>query len=150
MIEVGDRLPEVSLVTDTGDEVGLSGIGKAVVWFYPKAMTPGCTTEACDFRDAKTVLSEAGYSIFGVSPDAPEYNARFKEKESLNYPLLSDEDHKFAEAVGAWGAKKNYGKEYVGLIRSTLITDDTGVVTHMFRNVRAKGHGPRILKELGL
>ena len=150
MLEVGDQLPSISLLTDTGDEVELRGIGKAVVWFYPKAMTPGCTNEACDFRDAKTVLNQAGYSIYGVSPDAPEHNARFKEKESLNYPLLSDEGHEFAEAVGAWGVKKNYGKEYVGLIRSTLITDDAGAVTHMFRNVRAKGHGQRILAELGL
>ena len=86
MIEVGDRLPDLLLVTDTGEEVNLSDVKKAVIWFYPKAMTPGCTTEACDFRDAKTVLSEAGYSIYGVSPDAPDRNARFVEKESLNFP----------------------------------------------------------------
>jgi len=150
MIEVGDRLPDLLLVTDTGAELSLSDVKQAVIWFYPKAMTPGCTTEACDFRDAKTALSEAGYSIYGVSPDAPDRNARFVEKESLNYPLLSDENHAFAETAGAWGVKKNYGKEYVGIIRSTLVTNDAGAVTHLFRNVKAKGHGSRILKELGL
>lgn len=150
MIEVGDRLPDLLLVTDTGEELSLSDVKKAVIWFYPKAMTPGCTTEACDFRDAKSVLGEAGYSIYGVSPDAPDRNAQFVERESLNYPLLSDEDHAFAESVGAWGVKNNYGNKYVGIIRSTLVTSDSGAVTHLFRNVKAKGHGPMILNKLGL
>ncbi len=150
MLEVGDSLPDLILSDHEGIPVALSSVGKAVVWFYPAAMTPGCTKEACDFRDAKEVLLEAGFSIFGVSPDAPAENAKFAAQESLTYQLLSDEDHVFAEAMGAWGVKKNYGREYVGLIRSTFITDDEGVITHAFRNVKATGHGARILKEVDL
>lgn len=150
MLEVGDALPELTLSDHEGNSVALSSIREAVIWFYPAAMTPGCTQEACDFRDAKEVLLEAGFSIFGVSPDAPAKNAEFAAQESLTYQLLSDEDHEFAGAMGAWGAKKNYGREYVGLIRSTFITDDEGVITHAFRNVKATGHGARILKELDL
>lgn len=150
MLDVGDRLPDLTLTDHLGDAVGIGDLGKAVIFFYPKAMTPGCTTEACDFRDRYERLQAAGYDVVGVSPDAPGLNAKFVDKEGLTYRLLSDEDHAFAEAVGAWGEKKNYGKVYEGLIRSTFVTDPDGAITHAFRNVRAKGHAARIAGELGL
>ena len=150
MLDVGDRLPDLTLPDHTGADVSLADIGKAVVFFYPKAMTPGCTAEACDFRDRYERLQSEGYTVVGVSPDPPSLNARFVEKEGLTYRLLSDEDHAFAEAVGAWGEKKNYGKVYEGLIRSTVVTDDEGTIALVFRNVRAKGHAARIARELGL
>ncbi len=139
----------MTLSDHTGQPVSLGDVGKAVLFFYPKAMTPGCTTEACDFRDRYERLQAAGYEVFGVSPDKPDYNARFVEKEGLSYRLLSDEDHAFAESVGAWGEKKNYGKVYEGLIRSTLVVED-GAIAHAFRNVKAKGHAARVAGELGI
>ncbi len=150
MLDVGDRLPDLTLTDHTGADVRLADLGKAVIFFYPKAMTPGCTTEACDFRDRHEPLVAAGFEVVGVSPDAPSLNARFVEKEGLTYRLLSDEDHAFAESVGAWGEKKNYGKVYEGLIRSTFVTDEAGTITHAFRNVRAKGHAGRVADELGI
>jgi peroxiredoxin Q/BCP len=150
MLDQGDALPDLTLSDHTGTAVSVADLGKAVIFFYPKAMTPGCTAEACDFRDRYERLQAEGYEVIGVSPDAPGLNARFVEKERLTYRLLSDEDHAFAEAVGAWGEKKNYGKVYEGLIRSTLVTGDDGTITHAFRNVRAKGHAARIASELGI
>ncbi|HKZ18595.1 MAG TPA: thioredoxin-dependent thiol peroxidase [Acidimicrobiia bacterium] len=123
---------------------------KLIVFFYPAAMTPGCTAEACDFRDNYTALSQAGYDLVGISPDAPAKNARFKEKEGLNFPLLSDTDHKVAEQFGAWGPKMLYGKESVGLIRSTFVIDADGELEREFRNVKAKGHVARLTQELGV
>lgn len=121
---------------------------RLIMFFYPKAMTPGCTQEACDFRDSYDELLEAGYRIVGVSPDAPEANARFREKEGLPFPLLSDEDHSLAEELGAWGPKKLYGKEVIGLIRSTFVLDPEGNLEHEYRNVKATGHVDRLKKEL--
>lgn len=150
MLDVGDTLPDLTLPDHLGTEVSTTDLGKAVVFFYPKAMTPGCTTEACDFRDRYERLQAAGYEVVGVSPDAPEVNARFVEEHDLSYRLLSDEDHAFAEAVGAWGEKQNYGKTYEGLIRSTFVIDEDASITAAFRNVRAKGHAARVARELGL
>lgn len=141
-------LPDVTLPDHDGNQVRLHDHLPAVIFFYPKAMTPGCTAEACDFRDRLEPLREAGYSVFGASPDSPERNAQFVEKEHLTYPLLSDEDHALAEELGAWGMKKNYGKEYEGLIRSTFAVDGDGTISHAFRNVRAKGHAERVVKAL--
>ena len=121
---------------------------KYVMFFYPKAMTPGCTTESCDFRDSYGELAEAGYSIVGVSPDPPSRNKKFQEKEGLNFDLLSDEDHVLAEGLGAWGEKKLYGKISMGLIRSTFVIDEEGVVVETYRNVRAKGHVARVMADL--
>lgn len=123
---------------------------KLIVFFYPAAMTPGCTAEACDFRDNYAALSQAGYDLVGISPDAPAKNARFKEKEGLNFPLLSDTDHKVAEQFGAWGPKMLYGKESVGLIRSTFVIGADGELEREFRNVKAKGHVARLTEELGV
>ncbi|HLT95189.1 MAG TPA: thioredoxin-dependent thiol peroxidase [Acidimicrobiia bacterium] len=121
---------------------------RLIVFFYPKAMTPGCTTEACDFRDSYDELLAAGYDIVGVSPDPPEANAKFKEKEGLPFPLLSDADHRLAEELGAWGKKKNYGKEYEGIIRSTFVLGPSGEIEHEYRNVKATGHVARLRQDL--
>ena len=121
---------------------------KYVLYFYPRAMTSGCTTESCDFRDNFDEFAEAGYRIIGVSPDPPARNKKFKDKESLNFDLLSDEDHVLAESLGAWGEKKNYGKVYQGLIRSTFVVDESGEVVDEYRNVRAKGHVDRVKADL--
>jgi peroxiredoxin Q/BCP len=119
-----------------------------VMFFYPRAMTPGCTTESCDFRDSYAEFSEAGYQVVGVSPDPPERNRKFKEKEGLNFDLLSDEDHQLAESLGAWGEKKLYGKLSNGLIRSTFVVDESGEVTKAYRNVKATGHVARVKQDL--
>ena len=150
MLEIGDKAPQFTLLDDTGSEVSLSDYtgGKLVMFFYPKAMTPGCTTEACDFRDRADALLTAGYSVVGVSPDPSDRLAKFKEKESLTYPLLSDTDHAITAAFGAWGTKINYGREYEGLIRSTFIVDEAGQLSHIYRNVRAKGHVARVTRDL--
>ena len=123
---------------------------KLIVFFYPAAMTPGCTAEACDFRDNYRALQEAGYDLVGISPDAPSKNARFRQKEGLNFPLLSDSDHKVAEQFGAWGPKKLYGKESVGLIRSTFVIGVDGELEREYRNVKAKGHVARLTEDLGV
>lgn len=123
---------------------------KLIVFFYPAAMTPGCTAEACDFRDNYAALQQAGYDLVGISPDAPAKNARFREKENLNFPLLSDTDHKVAEQFGAWGPKMLYGKESVGLIRSTFVIGPDGDLEREFRNVKAKGHVARLIADLGV
>lgn len=119
-----------------------------IMFFYPKAMTSGCTTEACDFRDSYEDLLEAGYEVVGVSPDPPELNAEFRQKEGLPFPLLSDQDHSLAEELGAWGPKKLYGKEMEGLIRSTFVFDGGGNVEREYRNVKATGHVARLKKDL--
>jgi peroxiredoxin Q/BCP len=121
---------------------------KYVMFFYPRAMTPGCTAESCDFRDSYTEFSDAGYEVIGVSPDPPSRNLKFKEKEGLNFDLLSDEDHDLAEALGAWGEKKLYGKVSQGLIRSTFVIDENGELDKAYRNVRAKGHVARVKSDL--
>ena len=150
MLDIGDTLPARSLLDESGSEVALADLGAAVLFVYPAAMTPGCTTEACDFRDRYERLQGAGYDVVGLSPDAPDKNARFREAHDLPYRLLSDPDHHLLQELGAWGMKKNYGREYEGVIRSTVITDADGAITHVFRNVRAKGHAARIARELGL
>lgn len=121
---------------------------KYVMFFYPRAMTPGCTTESCDFRDSYEEFTDAGYSIVGVSPDPPSRNKKFREKEGLNFDLLSDQDHQLAESLGAWGEKKLYGKLTEGLIRSTFVVDEKGNLAEAYRNVRAQGHVDRLKSEL--
>jgi peroxiredoxin Q/BCP len=146
MIAPGFALPD-----QDGNQVSSKDfVGRSlVVFFYPAAMTPGCTTEACDFRDNYQALLDAGYEIVGISPDPPERNARFRQKEHLPFPLLSDQTHKVAEAFGAWGTKKNYGKEYEGLIRSTFVIGPAGEMVREYRNVKATGHVGRLIADLG-
>lgn len=121
---------------------------RLVIYFYPKAFTPGCTTESCDFRDRYQTFYDAGYEIVGVSPDPVERLGRFRTEHELPFPLLSDTDHQMAEAYGAWGVKKNYGREYEGLIRSTIVVDEDGRIEHAWYNVKATGHADRVQQEL--
>lgn len=123
---------------------------RLVVFFYPAAMTPGCTAEACDFRDSYADLRSAGFELVGISPDPPSRNARFKEKEGLPFALLSDQDHKVAESFGAWGKKMLYGKESLGLIRSTFVIGPDGQIEREYRNVKAKGHVARLTQDLAV
>jgi peroxiredoxin Q/BCP len=121
---------------------------RLVMFFYPAAMTPGCTLESCDFRDSYQEFSAAGYDIVGVSPDKPSRNAKFREKEGLNFDLLSDEDHALADELGAWGEKNLYGKTTEGLIRSTFVFGPDGAVEKAYRNVKATGHVARVKADL--
>ena len=144
------KAPDFTLLDQDRNPVSLSDFsGKRVVmFFYPKAMTPGCTAEACDFRDSYQDFLAAGMAVVGVSPDPPEDLARFRERDNLPFPLLSDADHQVAEAFGAWGPKKLYGREMVGLIRSTFVLGPDGEVERDYRNVRAKGHVGRLRRDL--
>ncbi len=119
-----------------------------IMFFYPAAMTPGCTLESCDFRDSYQEFTDAGYEIVGVSPDSPSRNAKFKAKEGLNFDLLSDEDKQLATSLGAWGEKKLYGKKMQGLIRSTFVIGPNGAVEKAYRNVKATGHVARVKQDL--
>lgn len=148
----GDTAPDFSLSDAHGDEVRLHDLRgrRTVVYFYPAAGTPGCTKQACDFRDNLASLQSAGYRVIGISPDAPAKLARFVADEALTFPLLSDPDHAVAEAWGAWGEKKNYGRTYDGLLRSTVVLDEDGVVTRAQYNVRATGHVAKLRRDLGI
>ena len=145
-LEAGDPAPAFSAPDQTGTTRSLADFAgsKLVIYFYPRAFTPGCTTESCDFRDRHEVFAAHGYEILGVSPDTPEKLAEFKAEYELPFDLLSDPDNEMATAYGAYGVKKNYGKEYLGIIRSTFLVDADGVVTDAHYNVRAKGHAERI------
>lgn len=150
-LEPGQAAPRFSLVADDGATLASDDFAdhKLVVYFYPRAFTPGCTTESCDFRDRHQAFAAAGYSVVGVSPDKPEKLARFREEHELPFPLLSDPDHEMAAAYGAWGVKKNYGREYEGIIRSTIVIAADGTVEHAWYNVRAKGHADRVQEAVG-
>ena len=138
------------LVNQDGERVSNNDFAgrKYVMFFYPRAMTPGCTTESCDFRDSYSAFTDSGYEVVGVSPDPPSRNAQFKEKEGLNFDLLSDEDHTLAASLGAWGEKKLYGKVSEGLIRSTFVIDENGEITKAYRNVKSTGHVARVRQDL--
>lgn len=153
-LEVGQVAPDFSLSSLGGavtlSEVVASSTAGVIVYFYPKASTPGCTKEACDFRDSLSSFKAAGYTVLGISPDALSAIEKFHTKEDLNFPLLSDPDKTVMEPWGAWGEKKNYGKIVTGVIRSTVILDTEQRVTHALYNVKATGHVARIRKELKL
>jgi len=146
-LEPGMPAPDFSVTTDDGSTATLAGYAgrRLVIFFYPKAFTPGCTTEACDFRDRHDAFGAAGAAVLGISPDPPDRLAEFRAEHALPFPLASDPDHEVAAAYGAWGTKKNYGREYEGLIRSTFVIGPDGVVEHAWRNVRATGHAERVL-----
>jgi peroxiredoxin Q/BCP len=141
-LKAGDLAPEIRLDTDTGETFELSSLkGKTVVlYFYPKADTPGCTTESCDFRDNVSRFKKKGVEVIGISPDKVEKQAKFKAKYELTFPLLADVDQKVAEAYGVWQLKKNYGKEYMGIVRSTFIIDKAGKIARVFSGVKVDGH----------
>lgn len=151
-LDTGDAAPGFTLQDSTGSGVSLDGFrGKRVVlYFYPAAMTPGCTTEACDFRDNLNSLAGAGYQVVGVSKDEPAANAQFAEQEGLNFPLLSDPDLAVHRAYGAWGEKSMYGKTSTGTIRSTFVIDEDGAVMLPLYNVKAAGHVASLRKKLGI
>jgi peroxiredoxin Q/BCP len=138
------------LKNSVGRDVSLRDfLGRStVVYFYPAASTPGCTKQACDFRDSLAALQHAGYEVVGISPDPVDKLAKFATEEGLDFPLLSDPDHAVAEAYAAWGEKKNYGKTYQGLIRSTVVVDPEGKVAVAQYNVRATGHVAKLRRDL--
>jgi thioredoxin-dependent peroxiredoxin len=146
----GDAAPEFSLPDADGNTVSLSDFrGRSVVvYFYPAASTPGCTKEACDFRDSLAELNEAGFDVLGISPDKPAKLAKFRDAEGLTFPLLSDEDRAVMTAWGAFGEKKNYGKVVQGVIRSTFVVDPDGKIAKALYNVKATGHVERLRKEI--
>jgi peroxiredoxin Q/BCP len=152
LLSPGDAAPEFSLPTDDGSTVSLSDLRgrKVIVYFYPAAMTPGCTTQACDFTDSLASLEKAGYTVLGISPDAPAKLAKFRDRDSLTIPLLSDADRTVMKSYGAFGQKKLYGKTVEGVIRSTFVIDETGTVTLAQYNVRAAGHVTKLRRDLGL
>ncbi|WP_237189781.1 thioredoxin-dependent thiol peroxidase [Rothia nasimurium] len=151
-LEPGTTAPAFTLPAAGGSTISLADYAgqQVILYFYPKASTPGCTTQACDFRDSLESLAAHGYTVLGVSPDPVAALDRFAAKENLPFPLLSDEDHAVAEAYGAWGEKKNYGKTYIGLIRSTIVIDADGTIALAQYNVRAKGHVAKLRRDLGI
>lgn len=148
----GDLAPDFELLDADERPVTLMQFRgeRVVIYFYPAALTPGCTTQACDFRDNLSVLKDAGLAVIGISPDKAEKLRKFRETHSLTFPLLSDPDHKVLEAFGAWGEKKLYGKTVTGVIRSTVVVDDRGEVEDAFYNVKATGHVAKLLRDLKL
>ena len=148
----GDAAPDFTLLTDTGERRSLSDHRgrKVIVYFYPAAMTPGCTTQACDFTDSLSSLQAAGYDVLGISPDKPEKLAKFREKDGLTITLLSDADRSVMTAYGAYGEKKMYGKTVEGVIRSTFVVDEEGRVELAQYNVKATGHVAKLHRDLGL
>ena len=146
----GDTAPDFTLTSDTGEEVSLSGLRgrKVIVYFYPAAMTPGCTKQACDFTDSLDSLKGAGYEVLGISPDKPEKLAKFREKESLKVTLLADPDKTVLDAYGAFGEKKNYGKTYMGVERSTFVIDAEGNLAKVMRRVKPDTHAAAVLAAL--
>ena len=151
-LQPGDPAPDFTLTSDTGDAVTLSDLrgGKVIVYFYPSAMTPGCTKQACDFSDSLDRLTGEGFTVLGISPDEPEKLARFREKEGLTITLLSDPGKEVLTAWGAFGEKKLYGKVVEGVIRSTFVVDADGAVEVAQYNVKATGHVAKLRKDLGL
>ena len=151
-LETGQTAPAFTLNDHAGRSVSLSDFAgrKLIIFFYPAAMTPGCTTEACDFRDSLVRLQRAGYDVVGISPDKPDKLAKFVEKQSLTYPLLSDADRAVMDAYGAFGEKMLYGKKVTGVIRSTVVVGPAGTVVLPKYNVKATGHVASLSKALGL
>ena len=146
MIAEGTLAPDFTLAADGGGEISLSGYrGKTVVlYFYPKDDTPGCTTEACNFRDDYSEILAAGAVVLGVSPDDIKSHDKFKTKYNLPFPLLSDPDHAVAEMYGAWGEKKMYGKTYMGVIRKTYVIGESGNIENIIEKVQTKAHASQI------
>ena len=151
-LEVGETAPAFSaLDADEKTHTLKEFRGERVVlYFYPAALTPGCTTQACDFRDNLKLLADSGFAVVGISPDQPAKLAKFREKHDLNFPLLSDPDRKILEAYGAWGEKTMYGKTVTGVIRSTFVIDENGTIERALYNVKATGHVAKLRRDLGI
>jgi thioredoxin-dependent peroxiredoxin len=148
----GDVAPDFTLPDADGKDVSLSSLRgrRVIIYFYPAAMTPGCTTQACDFRDSLASLSAAGFAVLGISPDSPAKLAKFRDRDGLNFPLLSDQDRSVLTAYGAYGEKMLYGKKSVGVIRSTFVADPDGKIEQAHYAVKAAGHVARLRKDLGV
>ena len=148
----GDEAPDFTLPDADGNPVSLSALRgrQVIVYFYPAAMTPGCTKEACDFSESLPDLGKAGLTVLGISPDAPAKLARFRDKEHITFPLLSDPGREVIAAYGAYGEKLNYGKKTMGVIRSTFVVGADGKVEQAYYGVRATGHVERLRKDLGV
>jgi len=151
-LAVGDAAPDFTLTNDAGEPVSLSDLRgkKVIVYFYPAAMTPGCTTQACDFTDSLDSLHARGFEVLGISPDKPEKLAKFRERDGLTITLLSDPDKQVMQAYGAFGEKTMYGKKVTGVIRSTLVVDEDGKVELAQYNVKATGHVAKLRRDLGV
>jgi len=151
-LEPGDTAPDFTLTDDTGAPVSLADFRgrKVILYAYPKAMTPGCTTQACDFTESLDRLQGEGYDVVGVSPDSPASLAKFRERDHLTIRLLSDPDKAMLTAYGAFGEKKNYGKVVQGVIRSTFVVDEAGKIANAWYNVKATGHVAKLRRDLGL
>ena len=149
-LQPGDPAPDFTLLDDTGSQVTLSELeGKVIVYFYPAAMTPGCTTQACDFTESLDHLQSLGYSVLGISPDLPEKLATFRDRDGLTITLLSDPDKSVMSEWATFGEKKLYGKVVQGVIRSTFVVED-GAITHAAYNVKATGHVAKLRRDLGI
>ncbi len=151
-LSAGDPAPDFTLTSDEGRTVSLADSRgrKTIVYFYPAAMTPGCTTQACDFTDSLSSLQAAGYDVLGISPDSPAKLAEFREKDGLTITLLSDADKSVMHAYGAFGEKKLYGKTVEGVIRSTFVVDEEGRIELAQYNVKASGHVAKLRRDLGI
>ena len=148
----GDAAPDFTLPTDSGDSLSLKDLRgrKVVLYAYPAAMTPGCTTQACDFRDSLGSLQAAGFEVIGISPDPPAKLAKFRERDAITFPLVSDQDKSVLTAYGAYGEKQMYGKTVTGVIRSTFVIDEDGKVERPMYNVKATGHVAKLRRDLGI
>lgn len=151
-LSTGDTAPDFTLTSDTGDSVSLSDFRgrKVIVYFYPAAMTPGCTKQACDFTESLASLRAAGYEVLGISPDKPEKLAKFRTRDALSIPLLSDPDRSVLASYSAFGEKQLYGKVVQGVIRSTFVVDEDGKIELAQYNVKATGHVAKLRRDLGL
>jgi thioredoxin-dependent peroxiredoxin len=151
-LEPGEEAPDFTLPDADGNPVTLSSLRgqKVIVYFYPAAMTPGCTKEACDFSESLPDLNEVGVTVLGISPDAPAKLAKFREKEGITFPLLSDPERTVLSAYGAYGEKMNYGKKTMGVIRSTFVVGADGKLEKAYYGVKATGHVERLRKDLGV
>ncbi len=150
MLEVGDEAPEFTAPDDGGGKIKLKDLRgkKVVLYFYPKDNTPGCTTEACDFRDNIALFAKQGAAVLGVSPDSVASHDRFKSKFDLPFPLISDPEHGIAEAYGVWKEKSLYGRKFMGIVRSTFVIDEKGKIAEIYSKVRVKDHVRSLLKTL--
>jgi thioredoxin-dependent peroxiredoxin len=148
----GDPAPDFTLPTDGGETLDLASLRghKVILYAYPAAMTPGCTKQACDFRDSIASLGGAGYKVVGISPDSPAKLAKFRERDALTFPLVADVDKSVLISYGAYGEKQLYGKTVIGVIRSTFVIDEKGIIEHAFYNVKATGHVAKLRRDLGL
>ncbi|WP_150271961.1 thioredoxin-dependent thiol peroxidase [Paenibacillus tepidiphilus] len=149
-IQIGQSVPDFTLRAAAGGEITLSEYRgrKVLLYFYPKSMTPACTQEACEFRDAHDTIAAKDAVVFGISPDSPELQVKFAAKHSLPFPLLSDENHTVSELFGVWQLKKLYGREFMGIVRSTFLIDEEGKLAAAWRKIRVKGHVDAVLGEI--